>query len=247
MPKQATEDFSMLPSSSGRGMTTSPAHSSRGLLLVDDHAIVREGLRRVLEPIAGEWHVTEAASAHEALDRLRQQEFALAIVDLAMPGMSGLDLIARIKVGFPAVKILVLSMQAEDQYGMRAFRAGANGYLSKDCAAVELVAAVGKVAAGGTYVSPVLAELFGRQLGEPAGKPLTAALTDRELEVLQRIVAGQRLVNIATSLNLSVKTVSTHKTRIQEKLMLTTTADLIRYGLENDILRGFAGPTGGVL
>lgn len=216
-------------------MTNGAGGPGLGLLLVDDHAIVREGLRRVLEPIAAQWHVTEAASAHEALDCLRRQPVALAIVDLSMPGMTGLDLIARIKSGYPTVKILVLSMQAEEQYGMRAFRAGANGYLSKDCAAAELVAAVGKVATGGTYVSPSMAELFGRQLSESSDRPLLAALTDRELEVLQCIVAGQRLTSIATALNLSVKTVSTHKTRIQEKLMLTTTADLIRYGLEHDI------------
>jgi DNA-binding NarL/FixJ family response regulator len=200
------------------------------LLLVDDHAIVREGLRRVLEPIASQWHLSEAASAHEALDCLRRQPFALAIVDLAMPGMTGLDLITRIRSGFPAVKVLVLSMQAEEQYGMRAFKAGA-----------ELVAAVGKVAAGGTYVSPGLAEHFGRQLSGSADQPGLAALTDRELEVLQHIVAGQRLTTIATALHLSVKTVSTHKTRIQEKLQLSTTAELIRYGLEHDVAGG-VGP-----
>jgi DNA-binding NarL/FixJ family response regulator len=212
------------------------------LLLVDDHAIVREGLKRVLEPLAGDWSVSEAASGFEALERLRHQPYALTIVDLSMPGMTGLDLIHRIKAEFPAMKILVLSMQAEDQYALRAFKAGANGYVTKDCAAAELVAAVLKVAAGGAYVSAGLAERLVHQINRPSGRPLHAGLSNRELEVLRRIVAGQRLTDIALALHLSVKTVSTHKSRIQEKLQLPTTAGLIRYGLEHEIGADVSGP-----
>jgi DNA-binding NarL/FixJ family response regulator len=134
-------------------MTATEAESRRGLLLVDDHAIVREGLKRVLEPLAEEWIVTEVGAAFQALDCLRLQQIHLAIVDLSLPGMTGLELIQRIRAGYPAVKVLVLSSHAEEQYALRAFKVGANGYVTKDSAAAELVAAVRKVSGGGTFVS----------------------------------------------------------------------------------------------
>lgn len=213
----------------------------RGLLLVDDHTIVREGVRRVLEPIAADWAITEAASAFQALELLRRQPFALAIVDLSMPGMSGLELIRRIKAEYPTMATMVLSMHAEEQYAMRAFKAGANGYLTKDSAASELIAAVNKVAAGGLYVTASLAEQVVRQLNGMARAPRHAELSDREFDVLQRIVAGQRLTDIAEALHLSVKTVSTHKTRILEKLQLPNTAALIRYGFEHQLAKDESG------
>jgi len=206
-----------------------------GLLLVDDHTIVREGLKRILEPITGEWAITEAGTGFQALECLRRQRFDLAIVDLSMPGMNGLELIRRIKAEFPSVAVLVLSMHAEEQYALRAFKSGANGYLTKDSAAAELVAAVRKVAAGGAFVSPGLAERVVQELSGVKHAPRHAELTDRELDILQRIVAGQRLTAIGEALHLSVKTVSTHKSRILEKLQLPNTAALIRYGLEHQL------------
>jgi DNA-binding NarL/FixJ family response regulator len=206
-----------------------------GLLLVDDHMIVREGLKRLLEPISDRWTITEAGTGFEALACLRREHFDLAIIDLSMPGMNGLELIHRIKSEFPAVRVLVLSMHAEEQYALRAFKAGANGYVTKDSAATELVTAVGKVAAGGAYVTASLAERVVQQLNGVAESPRHAELTDRELDVLQRIVGGQRLTDIAAVLHLSVKTVSTHKSRIQDKLQLPSTAALIRYGLEHKL------------
>lgn len=205
------------------------------LLLVDDHTIVREGLKRILGQIANEWTITEAGTGFQALECLRRQRFELAIVDLSMPGMSGLDLIRRIKSEFPAMAILVLSMHAEEQYALRAFKAGANGYVTKDSAAAELIAAVRKVAAGGAYITTNLAEHVVEQLNGAAQAPRHAELSDREIEVLQRIVAGQRLIEIAEVLHLSIKTVSTHKSRILEKLQLPSTAALIRYGLEHQL------------
>jgi DNA-binding NarL/FixJ family response regulator len=205
------------------------------LLLVDDHTIVREGLRRILEAVADEWQLVEAGSGFQALESLRRQPVALAIVDLSMPGMNGLELIKRIRAEHPHVKVLVLSMHAEEQYALRAFRAGANGYVTKDSASAELVAAVRKVAAGGAYVTSSLAERVVQQLNGMAQAPQHAHLSDRELEVLQRIVAGQRPTEIAEALHLSVKTVSTHKRRIQDKLNLPNTAALIRYGLEHQL------------
>lgn len=207
----------------------------QGLLLVDDHTIVREGLKRVLEPITDEWDITEAGTGYQALECLRRQPFGMAIVDLSMPGMSGLELIRRIKSEFPMVVVLVLSMHAEEQYALRAFSAGANGYVTKDSAAAELVAAVRKVASGGAFVTASLAERVVQQLNGAMQVPRHAQLSDRELEVLQRIVAGQRPTDIAEALHLSVKTVSTHKSRIQEKLQLPNTAALIRYGLEHQL------------
>lgn len=205
------------------------------LLLVDDHTIVREGLKRVLEPIVGEWVITEVGSGFQALECLRRQDFRLAIVDLSMPGMSGLDLIKRIKEEHPDVAVLVLSMHAEEQYALRAFKAGAAGYVTKDSAATELVEAVRQTASGGAYVSASLAARVVQQLNGAVSAPRHAELSNREIEVLQRIVAGQRLKDIAAELHLSVKTVSTHKTRIQEKLQLSSTAALVRYGLEHQI------------
>jgi DNA-binding NarL/FixJ family response regulator len=205
------------------------------LLLVDDHTIVREGLRRILDGSGDGWTIAEAGSGFQALEILRQHAFTLAIVDLSMPGLNGLDLIHRIKADFPKVAVLVLSMHAEEQYAIRSFKAGANGYVTKDSAAAELVTAVRKVAGGGAYVTNSLAERVVQQLNGRVGVPAHAELSNRELEVLQRIVAGQRLTEIAEDLHLSVKTVSTHKTRIQEKLQLPNLAALVRYGLEHGL------------
>lgn len=208
------------------------------LLLVDDHAIVREGLTRILERVGAGWQVQGESNGFDALERLRSGAFDLMIVDLSMPGMSGLELIRRVRAEFPTVRVLVLSMHAEEQYAMRAFKAGAHGYVTKDRAAAELVGAVIKVAGGGSYVSESLAELAVRQLNRDRSAPRHAGLTDRELDVFRRIAAGERLTDIAHAMNLSIKTVSTHKTRIQEKLGLPTTAALIRYGLEQQLAPG---------
>jgi hypothetical protein len=206
------------------------------LLLVDDHQIVREGLKRLLASGTTDWSVTEASSGHEALEHLRRQPFTLAIIDLSMPGMNGLDLIKRVKTEFPATRVLVLSMHGEDQYASRAFKLGADGYLVKDAASSELLMAATRVAAGGMYVSPAMAERVVLQLsGNNPSSGGHETLSNRELEVLQRIVAGQRLTEIAETLHLSVKTVSTHKANLQQKLQLPTMAALIRYGMDNNL------------
>jgi DNA-binding NarL/FixJ family response regulator len=206
------------------------------LLLIDDHQIVREGLKRLLSLGTPAWVITEAGSGHEALEQLRQRPFKLAIVDLSMPGMNGLDLIKRMKSEYPATRVLVLSMHSEDQYAIRAFKLGADGYLVKDAASSELQLAATKVAAGGMYVSPTMAERVVLQLsGSTTQSGGHETLSNRELEVLQRIVAGQRLTEIAEALHLSVKTVSTHKANLQQKLQLPTMAALIRYGMDNNL------------
>ena len=205
------------------------------ILIVDDHAVVREGLARILTGTGEGWSVGEASSGFQALEWLKRDHADLAIVDLSMPGMTGLELLRRIRGEFGRLPVLVLSMHAEEQYAMRAFKAGANGYITKDGASSELVKAVRKVAAGGAYVSADLAERVVLQLNGAVGVARHAQLSDRELEVLRRLVAGQRPTEIAQALHLSVKTISTHKSRIQEKLNLPTLADLVRYGLEHDL------------
>lgn len=206
----------------------------RGLrvVVVDDHAVVREGLVRILEATGLGFSVSEASSGFQALEWLRRNPVDVAIVDLSMPGMSGIDLIRRIRSEFPGTAVLVLSMHAEEQYAMRAFKAGAAGYVTKDRAGAELVDAINKVARGGAYVTPSLAERVVQQLNGSAQVPRHESLSDRELEVLRRVVAGERLSDIANTLHLSIKTVSTHKRRIQDKLGLPSTAALVRYGME---------------
>jgi DNA-binding NarL/FixJ family response regulator len=205
------------------------------ILIVDDHAIVREGLVRILEGTGRGWQVAEASSGLQAIEWLRRHDATLAIVDLSMPGMTGLELIRRLRGEFARLRVLVLSMHAEEQYALRAFQAGAHGYVTKDRAPAELVDAVIKVAGGGAYVTASLAEQVVQQLSGATAVPRHAHLSDRELDVLRRIVAGQRLSDIATDLHLSIKTVSTHKRRIQDKLQLPSMAALIRYGMEQGL------------
>jgi DNA-binding NarL/FixJ family response regulator len=221
---------------------TLPAASGRRLLLVDDHTIVREGLKRILEATPEAWAVTEEGSGFRALERLQQVGFDLAIVDLSMPGMSGLELIGRIRRGWPQLPVLVLSMHAEEAYALRAFKAGAKGYVTKDSAPEELLSAVRKVLRGGAYVTASVAERVVQELNGSVDVAPHSRLSNRELDVLRRIVAGQRSKEIAEALNLSAKTVSTHKTRILEKLQLGSTAALVRYGIEHGLLPEGAAP-----
>ena len=216
-------------------MTLESARQGRHLLLVDDHTTVRKGLKHILADGDAGWTVAEASSGFGAIEALRHAHFDLAIVDLSMPGMNGLELIARVRAEFAQLPLLVLTMHAEDAYALRAFKAGANGYLTKDSATDELIQAVRKVADGGVYVSAALAERVVMQLNRPADEPPHACLTAREFDVLQRLVAGHRAVDIARALHLSHKTISTHKTRIMAKLNLDGTAALIRYGLTHGL------------
>ena len=213
------------------------------LLLVDDHTVVREGLKRLLDPQGNQWAITEAGTGFQTLEFLRREPFDLVIADLSLPGMSGLELVRRIKDGFPGVAVLVLTMHSEEQYAMRAFQAGASGFVTKDSACDELVAAVRKVASGGVFVTSVLAERVVQQLNGRRHASDISTLSNRELGILQRIVAGDRLVDIAEALHLSIKTVSTHKTRILEKLQLDSTAALIRFGLEHQLDKSDLGAT----
>jgi DNA-binding NarL/FixJ family response regulator len=206
------------------------------VVLADDHQLMRQGLRRLLEGTPGVQVVAEASDGHAALRMLREHPVDVAVLDLSMPGMPGMELIRRVKTEFPHVAVLVLTMHAEEQYAMRAFRSGASGYLTKDSAADELVQAIRKVASGGGYVTPALAERLAIGLQSTRQDALPhAALSDREFEVFRHIVAGRRMTEIADALHVSIKTVSTHKTRILEKMGMHSTAALIRYALEHKL------------
>ena len=194
---------------------------------------MREGVRQILQRQADLKVVAETDDGHRALAIAREQSPRVVVLDLSMPGLSGMQLIRRLRQECPHTLLLVLSMHTEEQYAMRALRAGAQGYLSKDAAAEELVHAVRKVAAGGCYLSRQMAEMVALSLTGRDDTPRHELLSDREFEIFGLIVAGKRMTEISRALHLSVKTVSTHKTRILQKMHLDSVAALIRYGLEH--------------
>ena len=221
------------------------------ILIADDHTLVRDGLKRILAAAGDLVVAAEAVDGDQALACVRAAEFDLVLLDMSMPGLSGIDLIKRLKFERPGLKILVLSMHGEHQYAVRAYKAGAAGYLTKDSASAELVAAIRKIAAGGVYISAAGAEqlavgaiqdgVTARGAMQDGGRPPHGSLSDREFEVFRMLAAGATLTGIAGSLHLSVKTVSTHKTRILQKMGVASTAELVRYALEHKLLDGPSG------
>jgi DNA-binding NarL/FixJ family response regulator len=206
------------------------------VLLADDHAIVRNGLKEILEATGDIVVAAEATNGHEALARVRESDVDVAIVDLSMPGRSGVELIKLIKAERPKLRLLVLSMHSEEQYAVRAVRAGAAGYLTKESAADELVAAIRRIAGGGAYISPETAERLVLASNTGGEGPPHTQLSNREYEVFRALVAGKSVSDIAASLNLSVKTISTHKSRILEKMQLSSQADLVRYAMRHNLV-----------
>jgi len=200
------------------------------VLIADDHKIVRDGLRRILAANPDVEVAAEASDGDQALALVRANEYDVALLDISMPGLSGIDLIKRLKIERPKLRLLVLSMHGEDQYAARVLKAGASGYLNKDSASEMLLGALRKVAAGGVHIGDAAAASL-----VAADRPAHEALSNREFEVLRLLVAGSSPTDIAEQLHLSVKTVSTHKTRMLEKLKLRTTADLVRYAIENKL------------
>jgi len=201
------------------------------ILVADDHKIVRDGLKRFLAGAADLEVAAEAANGDEALALVKAGEFDVAMIDMSMPGLSGMDLIKRLKIEKPKLRILVLSMHGEHQYAARALKAGAAGYLNKDSAAEALLGALRKIAAGGVHIS----EAAAASLLQSGDKSPHQTLSDREFEVLRLLVEGLGPTEIGDKLHLSVKTVSTHKARILEKLGLGSTADLVRYALDKKL------------
>ena len=213
------------------------------VLLADDHAMVRAGLKEILAATGDIQVAGEAANGQEALAQIRERDYDVAVLDMSMPGRNGIELIKLVKAEKAKLKILVLSMHGEAQYAVRALKAGASGYLTKDSAADQLVAAIRRIAAGGAYVSAETAERLVHDTGRGSNALPHTLLSDREFQVFQLIAKGVSVGEIARELSLSVKTVSTHKTHILEKMGFANQAELIRYALEHKLLDGFPGPS----
>jgi DNA-binding NarL/FixJ family response regulator len=206
------------------------------ILIADDHAILRHGLIEVLSREFNGALYGEAADAQQLLAELGKREWNLVILDVSMPGRSGIDALAELKRLKPKLPVLVLSMHPESQYGKRVLRAGASGFMNKDCSPEELIRAVRKVLAGGLYVSPALAEKLAIELNNPPTQLPHEALSHREFEVLRMIAIGRSVTQISEELHLGATTVSTYRARVLEKLKMETTAELIHYALQNHLV-----------
>jgi two-component system, NarL family, invasion response regulator UvrY len=206
------------------------------ILIADDHAVVRRGIKQLLAEELRNATFAEAADAQETLESVRKQDWDLLILDVSMPGGSGLDVLKEIKVSRPELRVLVLSVHPEDQYAMRILKAGAVGYMTKEAPPMELVKAVRKVLAGGPYVSPSLAEKLATNLAADTGELPHEKLSNREFEVLRMIASGKTVTQIAKELSLSVKTVSTYRARVLEKMGMKTGAELTHYAIFNRLV-----------
>ena len=206
------------------------------VLIADDHAIVRKGLRQIVKEQAAYMEVDEAADGQEVLEKIMAGEWDVLVLDISMPKRSGLDILQEVKHVKPNLPVLVLSVHPEEQYAIRVLKAGASGYMNKDCALDELVRGIQKVVGGGKYVSPTLAEKLAFDLSGQNNRLPQESLSDREFSVLLLIGAGKSVSEIATELSLSVKTVSTYRARVLEKLSFHSNADLIRYVIDNSLL-----------
>ena len=206
------------------------------ILIADDHAILRRGLKEILVREFGSLECGEAGNAQQVLSEVQRHDWDLVILDVTMPGRSGLDILQDLKGLRPKLPVLVLSVFPETQLGRRALKAGASGYMNKESAPEELIMAVRRALGGGVYVSPVLAEVLARDLGRPADEPLHERLSNRELEVLRLLGSGKTISQIAELLNLSATTVSTYRAHILEKMNMTTTAELMNYALRNQLV-----------
>jgi DNA-binding NarL/FixJ family response regulator len=206
------------------------------ILIADDHGILRRGLKQILQQALPDVVCGEAQDAAEVMERLRAGSWDLLILDITMPGRSGFDVLRDVKTLHPDLPVLILSMHPEDQYAKRVLKAGASGYMNKESAPDELVKAVAKVLGGGRYVSPRLAESLAVDVARPSHRPPHEILSDREFEVLRRLGSGKTVAQIADELHLSATTVSTYRSRLLEKMRMTTTAELIRYALEHQLV-----------
>jgi len=205
------------------------------VLIVDDHAIVRQGLRRILDEAKGIEVGAEATNGVEALKKLRTGKLDVVLLDISMPEKNGFDTLKQIMDGNSGAKVLILSMYPEDQYAVRLMKAGASGYMTKDTAPEQLVDAIRKVVAGKKHISPGLAELLLQECGVDSGKPSHELLSNREYQVLRQLGSGKKVSEIAEALSLSVKTVSTYRAHILEKMKLKNNAELTFYVMENGL------------
>ncbi len=206
------------------------------VLIADDHTVVRQGLKQILSNDAQLRVVGEAATGDEVLSLVKSLRVDVLVLDISMPGKNGLDVLKELKRTHPSLPVLVLSMHPEDQFAIRILRAGAAGYVTKESAPDELIGALRKVCSGGKYVSPQLAEKLAIFIGQEQSGPLHEQLSDREYQVLRMLALGKTVSEIADELLLSVKTISTYRTRVLEKMKMTTNAELTRYALHNQLV-----------
>ena len=202
------------------------------ILIADDHPVVRKGLKDIIQATSDMTVSGEASDGQEVLENVRKIDFDVVVLDIAMPGRSGLDILKELKSGKPELPVLILSIHPEDQYAVRVLRAGASGYLTKDSAPDELITAIRKVSRGKKYISASLAEKLAYDLEIGAEKPLHETLSDREYDVMCRIASGKTVKEIAEQLYLSVKTISTYRARILEKMKMKSNAELTHYAIK---------------
>lgn len=207
------------------------------ILIVDDHTLLRAGLRRILEDELSDCVVGEAASARELLEAVTRHDWNIVLLDIGLPDRSGLDALEDLRRARPDLPVLVLSMHGEEPFALRAFRAGASGYVTKERAPDELLRAVQRVVSGGRYVSASLAEKLVGVVARDRDDLPHERLSQREFEVFRALAAGKTVTEVASALFLSVKTVSTYRTRIFEKTELATNADLTRYALQHGLIQ----------
>jgi len=206
------------------------------VLVVDDHPIVRQGLKQVISEESDMAVLGEAQNSQEVFELIREQDWDVVVLDITMPGRGGLDVLRDIKHEWPKLPVLMLSVHPEDQYAVRTLKAGASGYLTKESAPEELVRAIRKILRGGKYVSSTLAEKLAFHLESETERPLHESLSDREYEVMLMIASGKTISTIAEEISLSVKTVSTYRARILEKMQMKGNADLTYYVIKNRLL-----------
>ena len=206
------------------------------ILIADDHSVVRAGLKQIISGIPDMAIVDEAGNANVVIDKIRNNDYSVVVLDIAMPGKSGLDTLKEIKAERPGLPVLMLSMYPEDQYAIRVLKSGAAGYLTKESAPEELVTAIRTVANGKKYISPSLAEKLVINLDSDGKKEPHELLSDREYQVLRMIASGKAVSEIADELSLSVKTISTYRSRILEKMNLKNNAELTTYAIQNNLV-----------
>jgi len=211
-------------------------HEKFRILIADDHAIVRAGLRQLLSECPDVATTAEATNGHEVLKKIREENWDVVLLDISMPGRSGLEILKQIKSEQPKLAVLILSIHAEGQYALRALKAGAAGYLTKGCIPEQLIAAIAKVARGGKYISPTLAEKLANALDPGVSEVPHEALSNRELQVFQLLAAGKQVSQIGKELSLSTKTISTHRAKILKKMNMKSNAELMFYAIDNGLI-----------
>lgn len=206
------------------------------VLLADDHAMIRNGVRHLVEDTDDLRVTGEASHGAGVIELIRENDYGVAVMDMSMPGRTGLDLLKQVKGERPHLPVLIYTMHQEEQYAVRAIRCGAAGYLTKDCDGELLLTAMRKVACGGVFITPRVAELLATDVSRPGDAPPHTLLSNREIQIFDRIVRGMSLTAIAEEFSLSIKTISTHKSHLMDKMGLDNQLDLMRYALDHGLI-----------